>query len=358
MNEFIIDLQSSNVRMYQGTINKDIHFDFFDGSLDKTTFTSNLTTTTISPSGTTALSVSSSAVSIVPLTTFTQNNIIVAGAGIFNIGYGAGGSSNVLIGAGVPRTIVFTNGGNTIIGNAAGAALTIGARDSTLIGVNAGDGITSGQYNTHIGSNAGNQVSGTGNDNTSCGYIALGAMITTARGNSAFGSNAGAGITTGQFNTFCGYGAGSNVTTGSRNIIIGETALGTAGADNQIILGSTRETMFIQGGFNWRVGGQITNSTNGNLTGIVLAQFYSVAMTTTGQTITLPNPNNAAYLGACVTFKRKTNTTIFTFTAAGTNPFLGSNSVTPVASPTSITAGIFQVDMVCDGTNWCFIGIS
>lgn len=493
LNEFIIDLISSNVRMYQGTVSKDIHFDFYDGTLDKTTFTSSLTTTTISPSGTTALtitgassiftnevlspqftlgsvanpgaavnagffsqntgssasviqnqatsgkvflnvrdganalstglsvsssagvfsneavglqfsvggitnpvssnnagfisqntgssatviqnqatsgsiflnvrnatnvlstplSVSSSAVSIVPLTTFTQNNIILNTTNNFNVGYGAGGTSNTIIGRTVARTVAFGTGNNTIIGAAAGAALNSTARDTTLIGVSAGDGITTGNFNTHIGSNSGNQASGTGDNNTSCGYIALGSLITTGANNSAFGYSAGYQISTGQNNTCLGYGAGVNITTGGSNIMIGSGASGTAAAQNQIVIGTTAETMYIQGGFNWRVGTQITASIN--LSTAVLAQFYSVAMAAASQTITLPNPTTAAYLGARVTFKRKTNTTAFNLAAAGTTPFLGVSTITAVASPTSIGVGIFQVDMVCDGVNWCFI---
>jgi hypothetical protein len=466
-DEFIIDLISSNVRMYQGTVSKDIHFDFYDGTLDKTTFTSTLNSTNITPNGAAGLEVSTTAitcsknvsmtgtltvstgtgatatptvtiqdnsssqgfkvmsnitaggynslsqvndasivgynatstksltitshsatttgvritptttligaggaaatpssyasfsgtgVTVAGLTTFTQDNIILNATNNFNVGYGAGGISNLVIGRTAARTVAFGTGNNTIIGDAAGAALNSTARDTTLIGVNAGDGITTGNFNTHIGSNAGNQASGTGDNNTSCGYIALGSLITTGANNSAFGYSAGYQISTGQNNTCLGYGAGVNITTGGSNIMIGSGASGTATAQNKIVIGTTAETMYIQGGFNWRVGAQITNSTNGNLATAVLCQFYTVAMTAGSQTITLPNPAGAAYLGARVTFKRKTNTTAFTLTSTGGAGFVPIGAVGLSASPHNVGAGIFQVDLVSDGVNWCIIG--
>jgi hypothetical protein len=129
----------------------------------------------------------------------------------------------------------------------------------------------------------------------------------------------------------------------------------TAASNNQIAIGTASETMYIRGGFNLRVGTQITNSTNGNLSSVVLAQFYTVAMSSTSQTITLPNPTTAEYLGATVTFKRKTNATVFTLSAAGTTPFLGIGGFAPQVSPISIAATVFQLDLVCDGANWCVI---
>lgn len=464
INEFIIDLISSNVRMYQGTVSKDIHFDFYDGTLNKTTFTSTLNSTNITPNGSAGLEVSTTAitcsknvsmtgtltvstgtgatatptltiqdnsssqgfkvmsnitaggynslsqvndasivgygattstksltitshsatttgvritpttaligaggaaatpssyasfsgtgVSVAGLTTFTADNIILNATNNFNVGYGAGGSSNVIIGRTASSSAAFFIGNNTIIGDGAGAAIDPTARDTTLIGTNAGDGITTGKFNTHIGAQAGNQLSGTGDYNTSCGHNALGSLITTGANNSAFGDGAGFQISTGTNNTCLGYGAGINITTGGSNIMIGQGASGSATAQNQIHIGTATETMYIRGGFNWRTGTIVTSI---NLSTGTLAQFYTVAMTSASQTITLPNPTTAAYLGATITFKRKTNTTAFNFAAAGTTPFLGLSTITPVASPTTIGTAQFQVDMVCDGVNWCFI---
>lgn len=156
-------------------------------------------------------------------------------------------------------------------------------------------------------------------------------------------------------NTLVGDAAGSSAT-GNNNICIGyNSQVPTAASNNQIAIGTATETMYIQGGFNWRVGTQITNSTNGNLSAAVLAQFYTVAMTAASQTILLPTPTTAAYRGARVTFKRKTNVTVFTITAGAGTPFIPINSITAALS-ISVAATVFQVDLVCDGVNWCSIG--
>jgi hypothetical protein len=113
--------------------------------------------------------------------------------------------------------------------------------------------------------------------------------------------------------------------------------------------------MFIQGGFNFRVGTQITTTATGNLATAVLAQFYTVAMTAASQTIALPNPTGAAYLGAVVTFKRKTNTTAFTLTSTGGAGFVPIGAIALSASPHTVGIAVFQVTLVCDGVNWCII---
>ena len=181
--------------------------------------------------------------------------------------------------------------------------------------------------------------------------------VFTVGGNVIIGSVAGNSLPVGATdNTFVGDAAGG-VTTGSNNICIGyNSQVPTVASSNQIAIGTAAETMYVRGGFNWRVGTQITASIN--LSAVVLAQFYTVAMAAATQTITLPNPTTAAYLGATVTFKRKTNTTVFSIAAAGVTPFLLISSITLTTSPISIAATVFQVDMICDGTNWCIIGQS
>ena len=104
-----------------------------------------------------------------------------------------------------------------------------------------------------------------------------------------------------------------------------------------------------QGGFILRVGAQITSTID---LSAGLAQFYTVAMTSESQTITLPTPTSAAYLGEMVTFKRKTNTTAYTLSAGAGTPFIPISSIT-AAETIAVATTIFQVDLVCDGTNWC-----
>ena len=179
----------------------------------------------------------------------------------------------------------------------------------------------------------------------------------TTGGNVVIGNLAGnALVVASANNTILGDESGGSALTGNRNICIGYQAdVPTAAGNNQIAIGTSLETMFIRGGFNLRVGAQITNSTNGNLATAVLAQFYTVAMTAAGQTITLPNPTTAAYLGATVTFKRKTNTTAYTLTSTGGAGFLPIGAIGLSASPHTVAAGVFQVTIISDGVNWCII---
>jgi hypothetical protein len=178
----------------------------------------------------------------------------------------------------------------------------------------------------------------------------------TTGGNTIIGNVAGnALVVASANNTFIGDSAGS-LATGSNNICIGNSsAVPTTSGNNQIAIGTASETMHIRGGFNWRVGAQITSTID--LSNAVLAQFYTVAMTAASQTIVLPNAANAAYLGARVTFKRKTNTTPFTLAAAGVGTgFVPIGSITLLSSPMAIGSTVFQVDLINDGVNWCIIG--
>ena len=123
---------------------------------------------------------------------------------------------------------------------------------------------------------------------------------------------------------------------------------------NETISGSKTfsDTMYIQGGFNLKIGPQIT--ANISLTA-PLAQFYAVAMSISSpvQKITLPNPTDANILGALVTFKRKTNTNAFMLAAGSGTPFIQINSVNPVATVTHSANGVYNVSLICDGVHWC-----
>ena len=315
---------------------------------------------------TTSLSVSSTAAS------FNAANVTLSGTSI-NIGQGLGGTSNLIVGNTNAKSVVFTTGRNTLIGTSAGQNLNAAADSNTFVGNLAGFGISSGVQNTYIGYGAGNQVSGTGaGNNVAIGFNAGAAMITTALQNTLCGVIAASGLTTGTGNCIYGFGAASALLTGASNTIIGlqagdiitgsfNTCIGsgadvpTAGGSNQIVIGTVTETMYIQGGFNWRVGTQITSTATGNFAAAILAQFYTVAMAAAGQTITLPNPATSQYLGARVTFKRKTNATVFTLTSTGGAGFVPIGSITLSASPHSVAATVFQVDLISDGTNWCII---
>lgn len=342
--------------------------------------------------------------------TIAANNITL-GAGNINFGAGAGSTNNLICGNTSAKSVVFTTGNNTIFGSSAGNGMTIAATSNTFIGssaaasstssvqnvcvgANAGTGITSGLgANTFIGYNTGFQTAnGTGSNNVCIGALSGTAMTTTAASNVMVGSLAGTALTTGVRNTLVGAGASDSIISGNDNTIVGQasgtmiltglrnTIIGassgntitgndnicigsaadvpTAANSNQIVIGRVNETMYIQGGFNWRIGPQIVNTTTGtlNTAGFVLAQFYIVNMSAVTQTIALPNPTNAAYLGARVTFKRKGVTTPFLISSGGGIGFVPIGSITLLTSPITIAATTFQVDLVSDGINWCIIG--
>jgi len=302
-------------------------------------------------------------------TTSSKNTCVGSSAGE---GIASGSGENTFVGywSGFQNT-GGTGSANTCVGSSAGTGLTTISSSNVFVGRNCGKGITTGLQHTFIGTEAGNQLSGTGNNNVCIGFQAGTALITTSTQNTITGTIAGNAITTGGGNCIYGFGAAGNLLTGLNNTVIGNSAAATmtgssnivigataevynVGNSNQITIGTATETMFIRGGFNWRIGTQIIATIS--LVGTVLAQFYSVAMSAASQTITLPTPTGVAYRGAVVTFKRKINTTAFNLASGGTTPFVLINSITPTASPITIAATVFQVDLVSDGDNWCIIG--
>ena len=286
------------------------------------------------------------------LTSGIQNTFVGSAVG-FQTANGSG-SRNVCVGfqSGLAMTTSAAN--NTLIGTNAGAAITTGT-NNTCVGYLAGDGITSGGNNVFIGQESGFRTLslGTGNQNTCVGVVSGNAMTTSAAGNSIFGFDSGGALTTGTNNTILGQSAAPTLTTGSNNIVIGNGAdILTAAAANVIAIGTSAETMFIQGGFNYRIGANITSTATGTLTA-PLAQFYSVAMTAVSQSITLPAPSGANVKGACVTFKRKTNTTAFIITA-GASSMMPVNLIAP-ANSISIGTTTYNVQLICDGVYWSVV---
>jgi len=321
---------------------------------------------------------------------FRQNNITLGSGNVVNLGSGAGSNlTNLVCGLTNARTIVFGTGGNTVLGGDAGNNLSVNAANNTLVGYSAGRSITSsgssnvcigkdagrgmstGVQNTFVGVGSGNQTSGTGNNNVAVGFGAGDAMITTATQNTLIGTVAGDAITTGAANTIVGFGAGSGLITGINNTIMGIEAgdnitgnynicigsgssVPTAGSSNQIAIGTGTETMFIQGQLNYKIRAAIAAAVTLPTAGTTLAQLYTFT-SGTAYTITLPVPTLAAYLGATVTFKRKTNVTnIVTLAAGAGTPFIPINSITPAAT-IAIATTVFQVTLICDGANWLSI---
>jgi hypothetical protein len=124
---------------------------------------------------------------------------------------------------------------------------------------------------------------------------------------------------------------------------------------NQIAIGTSAETMYIQGGFNWRVGS--INSSISFITTLTapLAQFYGVIMQTVNAEIILPSPGDPNVIGATVTFKRLgSGPQDFIIKAAGGGTFVPINNFAAVASIT-VLSSIFQVTLVSNSGFWCVI---
>ena len=200
-------------------------------------------------------------------------NLTLSGTTNFNVGQGAGDTSNVIIGVGAPRTIVYNaSSNNTIIGGNAGNSLSnIASAYNTFIGGLAGQFVTNSTYNTFIGYGAGRQTStgiqntfiggncgfltsgasvGTGSSNICLGYFSGKNMITTANQNTLIGTSAGDSITTGTGNTTLGYRSGSGILSGTNNVFLGmqsgfQTSAAGTGSSNVcvgVLSGSSMST--------------------------------------------------------------------------------------------------------------------
>jgi len=136
---------------------------------------------------------------------------------------------------------------------------TLTGIDNNLIGINAGNGLTSGARNFLAGTSAGGAAaSGAMSDVVAIGHQA--GLLNTSDGNVFIGSSAGSANTsgsnqvvigrsagtlmTGHSNTLIGYISGFGITTGIRNVCIGNSAMGNnsggaAGASNNVAVGNS-----------------------------------------------------------------------------------------------------------------------
>jgi hypothetical protein len=111
--------------------------------------------------------------------------------------------------------------------------------NNTAVGAYALGQNTTGTNNVAVGFEA-LDANTTGAENTAVGAAAM-SSATTGTGNACFGRNAGENMTTGSNNTLIGSNAGQGfaaLTTGSNNVMIGVQSYATAGAVNQIVIGT------------------------------------------------------------------------------------------------------------------------
>ena len=131
----------------------------------------------------------------------------------------------------IPHKIGGTNFTNSLlIGHSTTGTLNA-ANENTGIGINALDGLTSGDGNVALGYVAGTSIN-TGIHNTLVGHSAGGALTSTDR-NTFIGSGAGSSVNSGQRNTTLGHFAGQNITSGSGNVMLGSSMTADSATGNR-----------------------------------------------------------------------------------------------------------------------------
>lgn len=183
----------------------------------------------------------------------TNKNIMMANSKImvadingthFGVGAGLnvlGGGNNTLFGYNAGKYITSGNQ-NVLMGNSAGGGITTGG-SNVVIGPTAGGAISTGGSNVMIGRNAANAINGSSAGNTVLGYYTFASASSGVRSN-----NTALGIYTGQYNTgsyniFIGSNAGNNET-GSNTLLIDNLDRTTEalGRTSALIYGVTNAT--------------------------------------------------------------------------------------------------------------------
>jgi hypothetical protein len=139
---------------------------------------------------------------------------------------GSGTLGGALTAAGVNTATAYQLGGTQIL-NAASSSQT------TFVGLNAGQSISSGTGDTFAGFQAGSATT-TGSQNT---FVGAGSGQANVSGQANTFVGAGSGVsTTGSGNVFIGANSGSTITTGTSEILIGNTG-GTSSESHTIRIG-------------------------------------------------------------------------------------------------------------------------
>ena len=151
-----------------------------------------------------------------------------------------------------------TGTNNLIVGVDAGNSVT-SASYSTFLGSNSGKQATTAVNNTLIGSNTGKAIT-TGNYNTINGSNA-GVTMTTANNNVLNGYNSGRAITVGSDNTLIGTNSGSHLTSGNKNVFVGElSGVNTVTANTNVFIGNSSGSSNQSGNDNTYIGYLTGNS--------------------------------------------------------------------------------------------------
>jgi hypothetical protein len=238
--------------------------------------------------------------------------------GLF-LGYNAGlnvtASGTIAVGSLAMGSGVTTGNYNTGIGYQAGYDLTSGTFN-VFTGYQAGANVTTGRGNVFQGTETG-EFATTANYGIAIGYEAIGVGIMTGTDNTAIGKQAGRDLTIGEYNNFMGYNAGFNATTGSSNIAIGRSAVGLG-----VLTGTSNVAVGYSAGYDL---------TSGNYN--VMVGFVAGGNVSTGADNTILGAN------AAISLTTGSNNTIIGHDAAPTSATvsneitLGNASITDVRIP-------------------------
>ena len=212
---------------------------------------------------------------------------------------------------------------NTLVGVNAGQSMSSIASFNSFFGAQAGNANSTGSQNTFIGYQAGYSNTTLGN-NTFVGYKA-GFANTIGRANVFVGSEAGTSNTTGIGNMFLGQQAGSNNSTGNYNLFIGNSSGNSnLSGEGNTAIGDGSGLYNTTGGSNTNVGryAGLNTTTGSNNT------FVGVAATTPAGSGTI---NNATAIGA------NASVTISNAVVLGNNANVGIGTSAP-ANKLEITA--------------------
>ncbi len=214
----------------------------------------------------------------------TSQNTAVGYQALYSL---AGNGSNTAVGYKALYSAIGPGTPDEAFGENAGFYITSGS-GNTALGYDAmvGNGDITGDFNVALGFQALSNIFGAASYNTAVGVEAL--LNTTTGPNSALGYQAGFSITTGQYNTALGTNTmgANNLLTGNDNTAVGDSALFSLGgaASSETAVGSSALLSDTGGANNTGVG---TEALWSNLTGtdnVAVGAAALIAGTGTGNT--------------------------------------------------------------------------
>jgi hypothetical protein len=222
---------------------------------------------------------------------------------------------------------------NVGVGDSVLQAATTPGNHNTAIGYLVLSSNTTARFNTAIGSESGKSLT-TGSTNTAIGYQSLN-IATTGQGNTAIGLQAMKTLVTGNDNTALGYQSLENAT-GSRNVALGYHAGAYETGDDSLYIDNRNRT------------DTATEKANALLYGTFAATAAAQQLTINAGTITL---NGSAVTAASLTLSDTTSILLGTAgSAVGNVGFRNATSGTTTLAPATGALGTGTVTLPLSGT--------